>query len=61
MNKNYSKVIKSYPCSNPPVTCDQCKAVYWSYNLECHYLTAHKSIEFESLISKEERIQMSRQ
>ena len=58
MNKKSSKVVASYLCSNRPVNCDQCKGVYWSYNFDAHFSLAHKSIQFKSLISNEEKIHM---
>ena len=38
-------LIKSYPCTyKKPVSCEQCKAVYWSYNLFEQYRLTHASI-----------------
>lgn len=33
------------PCSNRPVNCKNCFNVFWSYNLEQHYLESHQSLD----------------
>ena len=49
-----NKFVKSYPCSNRPVKCEQCETVYWSYNLTAHYSKTHPNIECPTQISSEE-------
>ncbi len=40
-----NKLVKSYPCSNRPVICEQCDTSYWSYNLVEHYSKSHPCLE----------------
>ena len=53
--KSKAKIIKSYPCTNKPVSCDQCKGVFWSYNLEEHYQRSHSGLLCPEMITDEER------
>ena len=53
--KNSEKVPNSYPCSNRPVKCDHCEEIYWTYNMETHHLAAHNEMNFNSLITDNER------
>ena len=39
--KSAEKSTKSGPCTNRPVTCEQCKTVQWSYNLPNHFRSKH--------------------
>jgi hypothetical protein len=48
--------VKSYPCSNRPVLCQQCQSYYWSYNLDVHYKQVHVGIQCPEQISQEERV-----
>ena len=50
-----NKLVKSYPCSNRPVKCDHCEEIYWTYNMETHHLAAHNEMNFNSLITDNER------
>ena len=40
-----NKLVKSYPCSNRPVICEQCDTSYWSYNLVENYSKSHPCLE----------------
>jgi hypothetical protein len=53
--KSSEKVPNSYPCSNRPVKCDHCEEIYWTYNMETHHLAAHNEMNFNSLITDNER------
>jgi len=53
--KSSEKVPNSYPCSNRPAKCDHCEEVYSTYNMETHHLAAHNEINFNSLITDNER------
>ena len=53
--KKKERVVKSYPCSNRPVNCEQCNAVFWSYKLEFHYKSCHKGLTCPNMITEEER------
>ena len=50
-----NKFVKSYPCSNRPVICEQCQDCYWSYNLTEHYKIKHAGIMCSNQILEEER------
>ena len=50
-----NKLVKSYPCSNRPVICEQCDTCYWSYNLVEHYRKSHPCLECPEQIPPEER------
>jgi hypothetical protein len=41
-------------CTNRPINCEICNAVFWSYNLEQHYFNKHKDQAFISKITTEE-------
>ena len=49
------KSVKSYPCTNKPVACEQCKGVFWSYSLADHYRKSHFGVVCPEMISVEER------
>ena len=51
-----NRFVKSYPCSNRPVLCEQCQSYYWSYNLDVHYKQLHVGIQCPEQISQEERV-----
>ena len=61
---NFKSVAKKHlseksPCSNRPAKCKTCDNVYWSYNLEQHYLESHQQIdifqvEIDSLPTEDE-------
>ena len=53
-----NKFVKSYPCSNRPVICEQCQDCYWSYNLTEHYKIKHAGIMCPNQIPEEERKHM---
>ena len=53
-----NKFVKSYPCSNRPVICEQCQDCYWSYNLTEHYKIKHAGIMCPNQIPDEERKHM---
>ena len=50
-----NRLVKSYPCSNRPVICEQCDTCYWSYNLVEHYRKSHPCLECPEQIPPEER------
>ena len=63
---NYSKRVKfsikaaesakgRNPCSNRPVKCELCKAVYWSYAMERHYSDSHHDHVCPVIVSEEEK------
>ena len=49
-----NKLVRSYPCSNRPGTCEQCSAVYWSYNLNAHYNLCQLGLNCPEQVSTEE-------
>jgi len=53
--KSCEKIQNSYPCSNRPAICDHCEEIYWTYNMEIHHLKAHNEMNFNSLITDNER------
>jgi len=53
--KSSEKAPNSYLCSNRPTKCDHCEEIYWTYNMETHHLAAHNEINFNSLITDNER------
>ena len=53
--KSCEKIPNSYPCSNRPAICDHCEEIYWTYNMEIHHLKAHNEMNFNSLITDNER------
>ncbi|CAF1140578.1 unnamed protein product, partial [Brachionus calyciflorus] len=56
--KAASKVSKNYPCTNRPIECIICKAVYWSYNIAIHYKEKHPHIAPPLSICDEEKIEV---
>ena len=54
-NKTKTTLVKSNPCTNKPVPCEQCKGIFWSYNLAEHYKRMHTGVSCPEMITEDER------
>ena len=54
-NKTKQTIVKSNPCTNKPVSCYQCKGIFWSYNLFVCYKLTHQGINCPQMVSEEKK------
>ena len=54
-NKTKQTILKSNHCTNKPVSCNQCKGIFWSYNLLEHYKLTFQVINCQQMVSEEEK------